>query len=60
MYQQLYSILASFAYGADAVLTNYQDLCVTIFATICVYFLLALPFLVCFWIIRWVWGVFFA
>lgn len=56
MYLMLYDMLADFAYGADAVLTNYQDLCITLFATTAVYACLVIPFVVVYWVIRTVCG----
>lgn len=58
MYLQLYQMLADFAYGTGAVLTDWQHLCITLFATIAVYAVLVIPFVVVFWLIKLIVGIF--
>lgn len=52
MYYTLYALLSTYIYGADAVLTGDQTLTLTLLSTFGVVFLVALPFLVVYWIVR--------
>lgn len=52
MYYQLYSILSDYLYGFGAVLTSEQQLTMTIICTLCVLFIIAVPFLIVWQIIK--------
>lgn len=52
MYFDLYALLQGFIYGADVTLTNYQDLTLTIMSTVGVLFVVGLPFMVVWRIIK--------
>ena len=52
MYYELVEILSDFIYGADAVLTADQNLCLTIIATVGALFVVAVPFLVVWRVIK--------
>lgn len=55
MYFQLYDILHQYIYGADVVLTNWQDLVLTQLSTMGVIFVISLPFVLVWKVIRiWV------
>lgn len=56
IYYQLYALLSAYIYGADAVLTGEQVLTLTQVSTIGALVIVALPFVVVFWIIRKVFG----
>lgn len=52
MYHELFSILSDFIYGANAALTADQNLVLTIMATIGVLFVVSVPFLVVWRVIK--------
>lgn len=56
MYLQLYSILQQYIYGADVVLTEFQDLTLTLLSTMGVIFVVSLPFLLVWRVVRLIAG----
>ena len=52
MYYQLFSLLQTYIYGADVVLDEYQTLVLTNVATIGRLFIIALPFVLVWRVIR--------
>lgn len=56
MYFDLYNLLQQYIYGLDVQLTSYMDLTLTILATIGVLFVISLPFLVVWRVIRMLGG----
>ena len=52
MYYQLFTILQTYIYGADVVLDEYQTLVLTNMATIGTVFIVALPFILVWRVIR--------
>ena len=52
MYYELFAILSDFIYGVDAVLTADQNLVLTTMATIGVLFVVSVPFLVVWRVIK--------
>lgn len=52
MYYDLYSMLSDYIYGAEAVLTGDQELTLTIVCTLGALFVVAVPFLVVWRIIK--------
>lgn len=56
MYITLYNLLAQYIYGASAVLTEFQDLTLTIIATAGCLFVVALPFALVWRVIKLVSG----
>lgn len=52
MYYQLYSILSDYLYGVGAVLSSEQQLTMTILCTLATLFVIAVPFLIVWRIIK--------
>ena len=52
MYYELYSLLQQYIFGLDVALTSYQDMVLTVCATVGVLFLVALPFILVWRIIK--------
>ena len=52
MYYELYALLGGYLYGADAVLTGDQTLTLTMISTIGALFIIVLPFVVAWKIIK--------
>lgn len=56
IYQELYNLLIQYIYGNPSVLTEHMDLTATILATCGAVFVVALPFLVVWRVIRLIMG----
>lgn len=56
MYYQLYSLLSQYIYGIDAVLTEFQELTLTILATCGSLFVVAIPFVLVWRVIKLIAG----
>lgn len=52
MYYELYSMISDFIYGSEAVLTGDQELTLTIICTLGALFVVAVPFLVVWRLLR--------
>lgn len=52
IYPQIYELLQTYIYGADAVLTGDQTLTLTIMATTACVFVVSIPFIVVFGVIK--------
>lgn len=52
IYPEFYSLLHEYIYGLDNVLTNYQDLTLTVLATMGCLFIVGLPFVLVWRVIR--------
>lgn len=56
MYFQLYTILQQYIYGVDVVLTEFQDLTLTLLSSMGVIFVVSLPFLLVWRVVRLIAG----
>ena len=56
LYFTCYDMMKEFIYGSDAQLTEHMELTLTILATICSLFVVVIPFVVVFFVIRLVTG----